>query len=42
MTLIPYDAQTLFGVPIMVWLGLIGVAIYIWYAWKIRGPRDGD
>lgn len=42
MTLIPYDAQTLLGIPILVWLGLIGVALYLWYAWKIRRRGDDD
>ncbi len=42
MTLIAYDAQTLLGVPILAWLGLIGAAIFLWYAWKLRAPRDDD
>lgn len=42
MTLIPYDAQTLLGIPILAWLGLIGFALYLWYAIKIRGRGDDE
>jgi len=42
MNIIPHDAYTLLGIPILVWLGAIGVALYIYYAWKLRGPGDED
>lgn len=46
MNLIPHDAYTLPGVPIMVWLGGIGVALYAWYWawywWKLRQPGGQD
>ena len=42
VTFIPYDAQTLFGIPILVWLAGIGVGLYLWYWWKLRKPGDDD
>ncbi|SEA14067.1 hypothetical protein [Rubrimonas cliftonensis] len=41
MTLIPYDAQTLFGVPLLVWLIPVAIAVWLRIAW-VQRRRDDD